>query len=651
MHFLQFSEYFQASTPIAWCSIYLEEFLMQALRKGPVPQHLAFVMDGNRRFAKNHNISIAKGHQLGFDVVQKILELCFMCDIRVVTMYFFSIENFKRPKSEVDSIMELFEYSFRHISKHGGLLHRYGATLRISGRLDLLEPNLQSTIQEITDLTRDYGEKVVNICLSYTSRDEIASAIRQTVADCKMPVQTDNYGDRFRSDLVRDSSTIRPFYLSPDASLCDHLDEKSVDIEQFMAISPQNITTETLADRMLTAGDPPPDILIRTSGAYRLSDFLLWQCHQGTQILFRTTLWPDFRHWQFFSTIREWQQQQRKQKLMTKNNTKRLLGQRFHATLDWIPTIVNSNRRTIKSMQKDIKGLRRLPEHLSVILPLGKEYDALERLMDQVAEMVAWSACAGISTLSVYEKNGTLKSYVPMLYQIAIRKLTLYYGSSSEKPVVHVFVPRNGIYCLSPAQPAVNPGSTGITLLLLSESDGRETLVDLTKSLAEMAQSGKLLLDDINIELIDAQLNEIVSQSSHSMPAIHETSNSIGHSNDPDANLPKSSTGLCPLKLEPDLLFIFAPYVNLDGYPPWQIRLTEIFYMGGESSSITGRDKVVKYRTFLRGLYQYAGAEMSDAARLIPESAPICVLAAVQYYLSVSGIKVNAIDRPMRQTD
>lgn len=232
-----------------------------------------------------------------------------MCDIRVVTMYFFSIENFKRPKSEVDSLMELFEYSFRHISKHGGLLHRYGATLRISGRLDLLEPNLQSTIQETTDLTRDYGEKVVNICLSYTSRDEIASAIRQTVADCKMPVQTDNYGDRFRNDLVRDSSTIRPFYFSPDPSLCDHLDEKSVDVEQFMAISPQNITTETLADRMLTAGDPPPDILIRTSGAYRLSDFLLWQCHQGTQILFRTTLWPDFRHWQFFSTIREWQQQ------------------------------------------------------------------------------------------------------------------------------------------------------------------------------------------------------------------------------------------------------------------------------------------------------------------------------------------------------
>lgn len=93
---------------------------------------------------------------------------------------------------------------------------------------------------------------------------------------CKMPVQTDNYGDRFTSDLVRDSSTIRLFYLSPDPSLCDHLDEKSVDVEQFMAIYPQKITTETLADRILTAGDPPPDILIRTSGAYRLSDFLLW---------------------------------------------------------------------------------------------------------------------------------------------------------------------------------------------------------------------------------------------------------------------------------------------------------------------------------------------------------------------------------------
>lgn len=214
-------------------------------------------------------------------------------------------------------------------------------------------------------------------------------------------------------------------------------------------------------------------------------------------------------------------------------------------------------------------------------------------------------------TLVLTENLGTLKSYLPMLYQIVTRKLALYYGSSPKKPVVRIFVPRNGIYCLSPAQSAAaNPGSTGITLLLLSESDSRETLVDLTKSLPEMEQSGKLLLDGINIELIDAQLNEIVSQSSQSMPVIHETNHSIGHSNDPDANLSKSSTVLCSLKLEPDLLFIFAPYVNLDGYPPWQIRLTEIFYMGRESSRITGQGKVVNYRTFLRGLYQYAGAEM-----------------------------------------
>jgi ditrans,polycis-polyprenyl diphosphate synthase len=235
-----------------------------------------------------------------------------MCNIQVVTIYSFSIENFQRPKSQVDALMEIFKHYLLSISKRGGLLERYGAKMRVLGRLELLEPDLMSTIRRTTDLTRDYGDKTLNVCLSYTSRDEIAGSIRQTVADCKIPEQADSYDDKIGSDLVRDTSSRWPCHISSKSSLHDGQYEKPVNVGTSMAISPEDISAETLTNRMLTTGDPPVDLLIRTSGASRLSDYLLWQCHQETQIMFRNAMWPDFGLWQFYSAIREWQQQKQK---------------------------------------------------------------------------------------------------------------------------------------------------------------------------------------------------------------------------------------------------------------------------------------------------------------------------------------------------
>ena len=227
------------------------------------------------------------------------LELCYKCNIRAVTIYVFSIENFKRPKAQVDTLMELFKTFLQRISERGGLLHRHGVSMRVVGRLELLEPDLLSTIKSTTDLARDYGEKVLNICLSYTSRDEIASAMRQTVVECGIPAEAATQ----KSDFIRDSSVKRSPFL--------HSNPTFVKVEQ-VPIAPDQITSETLSDRMLIAKNPPLDILIRTSGAHRLSDFLLWQCHQATYILFVETMWPDFGLWQFFSALREWQQWKRR---------------------------------------------------------------------------------------------------------------------------------------------------------------------------------------------------------------------------------------------------------------------------------------------------------------------------------------------------
>lgn len=231
-----------------------------------------------------------------------------MCDIRVISIYMFSIENFKRPKGQLDALMEIIKIYLLYLSKRGGLLDRYGARMRVLGRLELLEEDMLLTIQRATDRTRNYGDKIINVYFSYTSRDEIAGAIRQTVAGCKIPVEADNVID----DLVRDSSTKRSHSINLDPNLYDGLEKKSLRVGHPMAIYPQNITTKTLTDHMLNAGDPPLDLLIRTSGAHRLSDFLLWQCHEKTRILFPETLWPDFGRWQLFCAIREWQRGEQK---------------------------------------------------------------------------------------------------------------------------------------------------------------------------------------------------------------------------------------------------------------------------------------------------------------------------------------------------
>jgi dehydrodolichyl diphosphate syntase complex subunit NUS1 len=151
-----------------------------------------------------------------------------------------------------------------------------------------------------------------------------------------------------------------------------------------------------------------------------------------------------------------------------------------------------------------------------------------------------------------------------------------------------------------------------LTLLLLSSTDGRETLVDLTKTLADMAQHDKLSPQDISVKLIDAEIGEITSPptpppAEHLDPSCDEAS--VCSSNSPS---PPATTAIeqSTAKSEPDLLLIFGPYVKLDGYPPWQLRLTEIYCTGDKSSSITGDGEAVEYQRLLKGLWRYAKAEM-----------------------------------------
>merc|ERR1711964_908129 len=193
-----------------------------------------------------------------------------------------------------------------------------------------------------------------------------------------------------------------------------------------------------------------------------------------------------------------------------------------------------------------------LPKHLSVILKLedgGRGGAGLEALVDEVAELSAWCACVGIPMLSIYEKTGILKGYVPATHRTISRKLSSYFGP--QQPALSLRAPHIPSMESASSTPTSEAPRSNLSVLLLLAEDGRDSLVDLTKTLAEMSQHSKLS---------------------------------------------ESVMG------EPELLILFGPTVELSGYPPWQIRLTEIFHVQDNQG--------VGYQVFLRALYNFANAQM-----------------------------------------
>ncbi|CAI7575947.1 hypothetical protein PCG10_006342 [Penicillium crustosum] len=212
-------------------------------------------MDGNRRYAKDKSISIAAGYLAGAKALVKILDTCFDCGINVISLYAFSLENFNRPKEQVDVLMKLLEGTLGEMGEHDPLVKKHNLRIRVLGRLELLEDHVLRAISKTMNATKNNRGKTVNICVAYTGRDEIASSIRETVS-----------GSGF----------------------------------------PSKITAKSLTENMFM-GFPPLDLLIRTSGVYRLSDFMLWQCHQETDIEVVEMNWPDFGRWDIGLILLRWQ--------------------------------------------------------------------------------------------------------------------------------------------------------------------------------------------------------------------------------------------------------------------------------------------------------------------------------------------------------
>ncbi|KAK2629842.1 hypothetical protein QTJ16_000662 [Diplocarpon rosae] len=323
----QLRKWMLESPPVEWGINQVREMLIGALRQGSIPQHVAFVMDGNRRFARSHKIETVEGHNLGFEALARILEVCYKSGVKVVTVYAFSIENFKRSKYEVDALMEMAKIKLSQLSQHGELLDRYGASVRVLGNRNLLRPDVVEVIDRAVDMTKNNGECALNICFPYTSRDEITSAIKSTVEDYSKPLAaharafsqtriTQKIRSRNLSNSPLRSSSPTPSTISDvDDSVSStttlHPETPPNDSRDNLYPDPESITSDTIGDHMFTARDPPLDMLIRTSGVKRLSDFMLWQCHEDTEIVFLDVLWPEFDLWSFLPVLVEYQWRQK----------------------------------------------------------------------------------------------------------------------------------------------------------------------------------------------------------------------------------------------------------------------------------------------------------------------------------------------------
>lgn len=220
----------------------------------PFPQHIALIMDGNGRWARIRGLSRTLGHRAGTENMVDIIYECLMLGVRYLTIYVFSTENWKRPPHEVDGMLHLVS---EFIDRELWTIHEWGIRLHHLGRMEQLEETLASRVRYALDLTQHNRQMVLGVALNYGSRDDILEAVRAIMS---------------------------------------------------RGGPPHEINEQTIAAYLSTAEMPEADLIIRTSGEQRLSNFLLWE---GAHSIFWSTpvFWPDFRPWHLYQALNVYQKQ------------------------------------------------------------------------------------------------------------------------------------------------------------------------------------------------------------------------------------------------------------------------------------------------------------------------------------------------------
>ncbi len=236
-----------------------EKRLSKDVLANPVPHHIAIIMDGNRRFAKELGLGAGDGHKEGRNKLEELLQWGLETGIKVLTVYAFSSENFSRDDEELTELMKLFEENFYKVGDDERV-HKHQIRIKALGMLTMLPSEVQKAIEYAEDKTKNYDKYQLNLAVAYSGREEIIQAIKEIAGQVKNG-----------------------------------------------QMEPEQITQKTFSQFLYTADLPDPDLILRTSGEVRVSNFLLWQLAYS-ELYFVDVYWPGFRKIDFLRAIRTYQQ-------------------------------------------------------------------------------------------------------------------------------------------------------------------------------------------------------------------------------------------------------------------------------------------------------------------------------------------------------
>ena len=240
-----------------------EKRLLKEIQSRPVPNHVAVIMDGNRRYAKEFGLLVAEGHEKGKEKLEEMMAWCLELGIRVLTVYAFSTENVTRDNEEIGILMRMFARSFDNLADDERV-HKHRIRVRVLGQRGILPDDVKEAIERAEEKTKDYDEYFFNIAVGYGGREEIIQAIRKMAADVVAG-----------------------------------------------GLSVDDITEETFYSYLYTSDIPDPDLILRTSGEERISNFLLWQLAYS-ELYFSDVYWPGFRKVDFLRAVRSYQLRKRR---------------------------------------------------------------------------------------------------------------------------------------------------------------------------------------------------------------------------------------------------------------------------------------------------------------------------------------------------
>jgi len=240
-----------------------EKRYQRLIRDNPMPEHIAIIMDGNRRFAEGLGLAPIKGHEKGRDKLEELLTWCLELDIKIITVYAFSTENLNRTSQEVKDLLKLFETNFYSLGDDERV-HKHKIKVSVLGELELLPAEVQKAVNYAIDKTKDYDKYFLNLAIAYGGREEITQAIKKIATDAKSG-----------------------------------------------QINPEDIDEKLVSSYLYTSDFPDPDLVLRTSGEERVSNFLLWQLAYS-ELYFTDVYWPGFSKLEFLKAIYSYQQRGRR---------------------------------------------------------------------------------------------------------------------------------------------------------------------------------------------------------------------------------------------------------------------------------------------------------------------------------------------------